>query len=59
LAYLQYWKEPEYAQYLSYPGPALKTLELLQQESFRKQILTPALQMHLIEENIKAKPPRS
>ncbi|KAF2668354.1 SOH1-domain-containing protein [Microthyrium microscopicum] len=39
--YLQYWKQPEYACYLSYPGPSLKALELLQQEKFRQDILKP------------------
>jgi mediator of RNA polymerase II transcription subunit 31 len=56
LAYLQYWKEPQYAQFLTYPGPTLKTLELLQQEPFRKNILAPALMMQLVDEYIKATP---
>lgn len=41
LDYLQYWSRPEYAQFLLYPGPTLKVLELLQQERFRKAILMP------------------
>ncbi|KAF4595238.1 Mediator of RNA polymerase II transcription subunit 31 [Ophiocordyceps camponoti-floridani] len=33
LAYLQYWASPPYVKYLVYPGPTLRNLELLQQES--------------------------
>ena len=41
LKYLQYFLKPEYTKYLSYPGPTLKALELLQQERFRQDILSP------------------
>jgi mediator of RNA polymerase II transcription subunit 31 len=42
LKYLyEYWKTPQYAQYLTYPGAALRNLELLQQEQFRKDIIRP------------------
>ena len=37
-----------------YPGPTLKALELLQQEKFRKHILSPAIVARLIEEGVKA-----
>ncbi|KAH7135648.1 mediator of RNA polymerase II transcription subunit 31 [Dendryphion nanum] len=43
LDYLQYFKEPKYAKYLFYPGPTLRTLELLQQASFRRDIASPNL----------------
>ncbi|KAF2264903.1 SOH1-domain-containing protein [Lojkania enalia] len=43
LGYLQYFKDPKYAKYLHHPGPTLRTLELLQQERFRQEILTPNL----------------
>jgi hypothetical protein len=38
----------------SYPGPTLRALELLQQEQFRKDILSPTTVHHLTEEGIKA-----
>ncbi|XP_065558608.1 mediator of RNA polymerase II transcription subunit 31-like isoform X3 [Artemia franciscana] len=38
LKYLQYWKEPHYAKFLKYPM-CLSLLDLLQHESFRKQIV--------------------
>ncbi|XP_074643078.1 mediator of RNA polymerase II transcription subunit 31-A-like [Tubulanus polymorphus] len=38
LKYLLYWKEAEYAKYLKYPQ-CLHTLELLQYEHFRKEIV--------------------
>ncbi|KAL8904840.1 MAG: hypothetical protein Q9207_003000 [Kuettlingeria erythrocarpa] len=41
LRYLQYFTQPEYVRYLNYPGPTLKALELLQQEQFRRDILSP------------------
>jgi len=43
LEYLDYWREPQYLKYLQYPGPTLRALELLQQEQFRKDIVSPAL----------------
>ena len=43
LAYLQYFTTQEYVKYLNYPGPSLKALELLQQERFRQEILSPEL----------------
>ncbi|KAL8928107.1 MAG: hypothetical protein Q9172_001017 [Xanthocarpia lactea] len=59
LKYLQYFTQPEYTKYLSYPGPTLKALELLQQERFRQEILSPDIVAHLAEQtllsSIKAK----
>jgi SOH1 len=44
LAYLyEYWRKPEYSQYLTYPGAALRNLELLQQEKFRRGLIKPDL----------------
>ena len=37
LTYLLYWKQPEYIKFLRYPQ-ALKFLELLQEEQFRKEL---------------------
>ncbi|KAK1994563.1 RNA polymerase II transcription subunit 31 mediator [Colletotrichum falcatum] len=54
LAYLQYWSRPPYLKYLMYPGPTLKHLELLQQEQFRMDIISPDLVQRLIDEGMKA-----
>ncbi|GKU12098.1 unnamed protein product [Fusarium langsethiae] len=54
LAYLQYWSKPPYLKYLTYPGPTLRHLELLQQETFRQQIISPDVVRALIEEGMKA-----
>ncbi|OCK76701.1 mediator of RNA polymerase II transcription subunit 31 [Lepidopterella palustris CBS 459.81] len=54
LNYLQYFSQPKYAKYLTYPGPTLRALELLQQEQFRKDILMPGLVHAMMEEGIKA-----
>jgi mediator of RNA polymerase II transcription subunit 31 len=40
LAYLLYWKRPEYAHFIVYPQ-CLHFLELLQSESFRKELANP------------------
>lgn len=53
LEYLQYWASPLYVKFLLYPGPTLKNLELLQEESFRKDILSPEIMRIMIEEGIK------
>ncbi|KAL8759654.1 MAG: hypothetical protein Q9199_000615 [Rusavskia elegans] len=59
LNYLQYFAQPAYTRYLSYPGPTLKALELLQQERFRQEILSPDIVAHLSEQillsSVKAK----
>ncbi|KAH7168901.1 mediator complex, subunit Med31 [Fusarium sp. MPI-SDFR-AT-0072] len=54
LAYLQYWSKPPYLKYLTYPGPTLRHLELLQQETFRQQIISPDVVRALMEEGMKA-----
>ncbi|KAA8646506.1 hypothetical protein EYZ11_009448 [Aspergillus tanneri] len=42
LAYLySYWKTPEYAQFLTHPGATLRALRLLQEETFRRDIIRP------------------
>ncbi|KAL2210220.1 SOH1-domain-containing protein [Sarocladium strictum] len=54
LDYLQYWTRPPYLKYLTYPGPTLRNLELLQQERFRQDIISPDLVARLIEDGMKA-----
>ncbi|KAJ0123223.1 hypothetical protein N8I77_010280 [Diaporthe amygdali] len=54
LKYLQYWSKPPYLKYLTYPGPTLKNLELLQQERFRRDIISPDFVAALIQEGTKA-----
>ncbi|WEW55248.1 Mediator of RNA polymerase II transcription subunit 31 [Emydomyces testavorans] len=42
LAYLyDYWKRPEYVQFLTHPRATLRALRLLQEESFRKAVIRP------------------
>jgi mediator of RNA polymerase II transcription subunit 31 len=53
LKYLQYWSLPPYTKYLLYPGPTLKNLELLQQEKFRADVLSPETVGRLFEEGVK------
>jgi len=57
LEYLQYFKEPRYTKYLTYPGPTLKALELLQQEKFRQDILSPDTVGRLVQEWVAASMP--
>lgn len=54
LDYLQYWSRPPYLKYLTYPGPTLRHLELLQQERFRQDIISPDLVQRLVEEEMRA-----
>lgn len=54
LDYLQYWARPPYLKYLTYPGPTLKNLELLQQERFRQDIISPDLVNALVQEGMSA-----
>ncbi|KAI9812151.1 MAG: hypothetical protein M1827_004817 [Pycnora praestabilis] len=54
LEYLQYFNQPDYIIFLTYPGPTLKTLQLLQQEQFRKDILSPDTVGRMIEEGLRA-----
>ncbi|OHE99392.1 RNA polymerase II transcription subunit 31 mediator [Colletotrichum orchidophilum] len=54
LAYLQYWSRPPYLKYLMYPGPTLKHLELLQQEQFRQDVISPDLVQRLVDDGMRA-----
>ncbi|PHH72518.1 hypothetical protein CDD80_4488 [Ophiocordyceps camponoti-rufipedis] len=54
LAYLRYWASPPYVKYLVYPGPTLRNLELLQQERFRAEIMSPEVVQRLVEEEMVA-----
>ncbi|KAL7913483.1 mediator of RNA polymerase II transcription subunit 31 [Trichoderma velutinum] len=54
LDYLQYWSKPPYLKYLTYPGPTLRHLQLLQQERFRQDIMSPDLVQRLVEDEMKA-----
>lgn len=54
LHYLQYFAKPEYMKYLLYPGPTLKALELLQQDRFRQDILSPDTVRRLAEGEVLA-----
>lgn len=50
LAYLHsYWRKPEYSKYLTHPGAVLRSLELLQQERFRREIIRPDVIARLLE----------
>ncbi|MCJ1480956.1 hypothetical protein MMC06_001112 [Schaereria dolodes] len=49
LRYLLYFTRPEYVKYLRYPGPTLKALELLQEEGFRKSVLSPETVKMLVD----------
>jgi mediator of RNA polymerase II transcription subunit 31 len=54
LNYLLYFRHPSYTSYLLYPGPTLKNLELLQNERFRKEVLSPEVVGRLGEEGVRA-----
>lgn len=54
LKYLQYWSQPPYLKYLAYPGPTLRNLELLQQEAFRKSIISPEFVAAMVAEGMRA-----
>lgn len=49
LDYLQYWQQPRYTKFLSYPEVTLRVLEMLQQERFRKEILSPDVAARLAQ----------
>ena len=50
LSYLYaYWRTPKYSQYLTHPGAALRNLELLQQQQFRKDLIRPDVVAKLLE----------
>ncbi|KAI7623241.1 hypothetical protein KC343_g3511 [Hortaea werneckii] len=48
LDYLQYFREPRY------PGPTLRMLDLLQQDQFRKDAISPALIDDLVRTGFEA-----
>ncbi|KAL2016828.1 hypothetical protein VTK56DRAFT_2951 [Thermocarpiscus australiensis] len=54
LDYLQYWTRPPYLKYLTYPTATLRMLQLLQQEKFRQDIISPDLAQAMVVEGIKA-----
>ncbi|MCJ1328955.1 hypothetical protein MMC10_005632 [Thelotrema lepadinum] len=54
LAYLQYWTQPPYVQWLKFPMATLKNLELLQQEDFRRDIIKPDIMYRLREELLES-----
>lgn len=50
LTYLyDYWRTPKYSQYLTHPGAVLRNLALLQEESFRKDLIRPDVITRLLE----------
>lgn len=51
LKYLLYWKQPEYIQFIKYPY-CLHFLDLLQYESFRKELVDPALARFIDDQEI-------
>ncbi|CAF9943279.1 MAG: suppressor of hpr1 [Alectoria fallacina] len=53
LKYLQYWTRPEYITFLSYPGPTIRALELLQEERFRREVLSPEVVGKLMQEGVR------
>lgn len=58
LAYLySYWKTPEYSQFLTHPGPTLRALRLLQEETFRRDIILPQVIEGLAGVNVPADAP--
>ncbi|KAJ4298777.1 Mediator of RNA polymerase II transcription subunit 31 [Collariella sp. IMI 366227] len=54
LDYLQYWTRPPYLKYLTYPTATLRMLELLQQDKFRQDIISPDLAQAIIAEGMRA-----
>ncbi|RMX89901.1 hypothetical protein D0867_15384 [Hortaea werneckii] len=54
LDYLQYFREPKYMRFLQYPGPTLRMLDLLQQDQFRKDAISPALIDDLVRTGFEA-----
>lgn len=47
-------RDPYIHAFLSYPGPTIRALELLQQERFRKDILIPETVARMAEEGLQA-----
>ncbi|KAK3310975.1 SOH1-domain-containing protein [Chaetomium strumarium] len=54
LDYLQYWTRPPYLKYLTHPTASLKMLQLLQQEKFRQDIMSPDLAQAMMVEGVRA-----
>lgn len=52
IEYLNYWKQPEYSKYLVYPN-CLHILTLLQNEEFRRSILSPDFMNTLMNDMVK------
>ncbi len=50
LHYLLYFARSEYTKFLLYPGPTLKVLGLLQEERFRRDIMSPEVVNRLMVE---------
>lgn len=46
---LDYWRKPEYVQYLTHPAATIRNLELLQIEQFRKDVIRPDVSTRLTE----------
>jgi mediator of RNA polymerase II transcription subunit 31 len=54
LAYLyDYWKRPEYVQFLTHPGATLRALRLLQEESFRHAVIRPQVVEDLLRTGLE------
>ncbi|KAG4033578.1 hypothetical protein MFRU_004g00850 [Monilinia fructicola] len=54
LKYLQYFTQPPYLKFLTYPGPSLKHLELLQNENFRRDCMSMEVVAMLANEDLAA-----
>lgn len=55
LAYLyDYWRRPEYVQFLTHPQASLRALRLLQEESFRRAVIRPQVIEALLATSIDA-----
>jgi mediator of RNA polymerase II transcription subunit 31 len=50
--YLRYFAEPAYLSYLSYPGPTLRVLELIQEEQFRRDLVNMGFVEVMVAEGI-------
>lgn len=52
LEYLSYWREPQYARHLVYPN-CLHILKLLQNEEFRRNIVSPDFMSTVMNDMVK------
>ncbi|KAG8534037.1 uncharacterized protein KY384_000880 [Bacidia gigantensis] len=50
LKYLRYWLQPEYVRFLQYPAPTIMALKMLQEEKFRREILSPEIAGRLMKQ---------